>query len=802
MRKFFLLALTAVCMHAVAIAQDNNPPKAETGIKNIIERLTLLSTDQIIEKAYLHFDKPYYDPGDTIYFKAYVTAGERHELSKISGVLHVDLISKNDSVMQSLILQLNNGQANADFALPNYVTKGNYRIRAYTQWMQNTGSKYFFDKVIPVTGRGLTKLKPIDYKTDIQFFAEGGSFVSGLPARVSFKAIGADGLGINIKGVVVDNYSKEVTKFTTAHLGMGQFFLTPEGSKTYHARITFPDGKIALVDLPKPEAKGISLNVNNNAADKIAIEINANKPYYLEHKNKEISVVIYNAGIVKTVKTVLDNQVLGFDLLKKDLRTGVVQVTLFSQEGTPLNERLAFIQNNPILNLNVNTDKADYANPDKVQVNLKAVAGEKPAQGYFSVSVINESKVQADDNAERNIMSDLLLASEVTGYIEQPGYYFNNVTADTRKNLDILMLTQGYRRFVWKELNAANVVTNNYQPENALQIKGTLQTLKGEPVANEKMVLMARQSGLLLNSLTDANGRFVFDKISFLDKTQFVLKTDNASSKLKTRITLDQTAANVSVAPLSIPPGKVSDELPGYNTQTEGGYQTQTSPRLLNAVMVNNKPAYRSSNLAGAGNADQVINRNAIKNASTLSAGLDGVARGVRFENGRAYLRNSVVAKPGSTTIDPMLIVVDGTINSAETSLDSFNPVEIESVEILRGASASIYGMSGGAGVIIINTRQGGDSDDVVKETANGLLSVMPQGFYKAREFYLPNNNVAKPNSEQSTVYWKPNVVTDKDGNASFGFVNNNLSGTYRMVIEGIDANGNLGRSVVRYKVQ
>jgi hypothetical protein len=469
MKKLFLVLMVASCFYLHLHAQINsssNPAavKNESSVKDIVARLQTLSTNRIIEKAYLQFDKPYYDPGDTLYFKAYVTAGEKHELSKVSGVLNVELIGKNDSVMQSIKLQLANGQAWGDFALPPYLAKGNYRVRAYTQWMQNTGDTYFFDKVISITGSTISRVsgtvQSATKKADVQFFSEGGSLVVALPSKIAFKAIGADGLGINVKGIVVDNENKEVTKFASAHLGMGQFYITPEAGKTYKAKITYPDGGINTIDLPVPDAKGMSLSVNNDNPDKLAIEINANKPYYLENKDKDIVVVIYSGGIVKTVKTPLDNQSIGFDLPKKDLNTGIVQVTLFSAAGIPVNERLAFIQNSELNNIKVNSNRASYASGEKAQISVNTTV-----PGYFSVSVINESKVQADENNERTILSDLLLTSELRGYVEQPGYYFAGTSADIKTNLDVLLLTQGYRRFMWNELlnDQPRLLTNIHQ---------------------------------------------------------------------------------------------------------------------------------------------------------------------------------------------------------------------------------------------------------------------------------------------------------------------------------------------------
>jgi uncharacterized protein YfaS (alpha-2-macroglobulin family) len=79
-------------------------------------------------------------------------------------------------------------------------------------------------------------------------------------------------------------------------------------------------------------------------------------------------------------------------------------------------------------------------------------------------------------------------------------------------------------------------------------------------------------------------------------------------------------------------------------------------------------------------------------------------------------------------------------------------------------------------------------------------------GFYKAREFYSPKYDNTYASSKErdfrSTIYWKPEILTDKDGQASFEYYNADGSGAYKIVIEGIDDKGNIGRQVYRYKVE
>jgi len=150
--------------------------------------------------------------------------------------------------------------------------------------------------------------------------------------------------------------------------------------------------------------------------------------------------------------------------------------------------------------------------------------------------------------------------------------------------------------------------------------------------------------------------------------------------------------------------------------------------------------------------------------------------------------------------------VVDGsTISNAAPGVDIISPLDVESVEILKGPNASLYGVRGSNGVLVINTRQIGASISVSKEMSPGIFSITPKGFYKAREFYSPVYGAGQAANDspdlRTTIFWKPDVTTDASGNASFNYFNADGAGTYRVEIEGIDSKGNLGRQVFRYKV-
>jgi hypothetical protein len=201
--------------------------------------------------------------------------------------------------------------------------------------MQNDPD-YFFDKTIPVgsvmNAGAAASTTAQTGKADLQFFPEGGELVNAMVSKVAFKAIGTNGLGINVKGVVVDNTNAQIATFASSHLGMGSFFIAPEEGKTYKAKVTFADGSQNTYDLPAAASKGIVLAVKDTL-DKMSVQIRCNKAFYQENLNKNISLVMYGSGFVNTVNTKLDSRILSMDVPNNQFPTGVVQV-IFSERRT------------------------------------------------------------------------------------------------------------------------------------------------------------------------------------------------------------------------------------------------------------------------------------------------------------------------------------------------------------------------------------------------------------------------------------------------------------------------------------
>ncbi|HUZ60575.1 MAG TPA: MG2 domain-containing protein, partial [Hanamia sp.] len=664
------------------------------------------------ENAYLQFDKPYYAAGDTIYFKAYVTEGEQHKPSELSGVLHVDLVDPENKIDQSILLRLGGGIAWGDFSLPDSLPAGNYRIRAYTRLMRNYGESNFFYKTIPVGSLANDKkdkklqeqqVQKTNQKPDLQFFPEGGNLVNGIRSKVAFKAIDANGSGIDVKGIILDNNNKEVCQLVSTHLGMGYFYLSPEEGETYRAKLTFADGTQDTIDLPKPETSGIILTINNDSISKASVKIEANANYYQAHRNQEFLLVIYSGGMVVNVNCKLDTSIIDLGILKKHLHSGVTRLTLFSPDGLPLCERLLFIRNQSQLNLQIKADKTVYTKREKVNLQLFAKnRNDENITGHFSVSVIDENKVPGNENNERTILTDLLLTSELKGYVEQPNYYFNDTSDIARQNLDVLMLTQGYRRFEWKQIMDTNYAPLAFQPEKGLEISGKVTNFSGKPLSNATINLIPSFKSNLLSAKSDKKGLFHFSNLVFMDTTHFVLNAVNSKGRNSTKITYftkKEEPAVVANKKFSLPIGKetvpiVSDsDMSVYvdNAKKIQEEYSQFKGKVLKPVIVRGrKPLdnkYRTQSLAGAGNADQVMHAAEIERiGGQLSTSLNGRLHGIVFFYGIPYLASA------ANMARPMIVVIDGIeMNRMSSSgqplpvnVDEIPSSQVETIEVLR----------------------------------------------------------------------------------------------------------------------
>ena len=489
---------------------------------------------------------------------------------------------------------------------------------------------------------------------------------------------------------------------------------------------------------------------------------------------------------------------------------------------------MLFVQNNDLLKLNISTGQKVYAVRSKTSItlNIKTNTGQA-AQGHFSVAVIDENKVPVEDNSESTIINNLLLTSDLKGFVEQPAYYFTSPNDNTAADLDLVMLTHGYRSLEWQKiLNSANTVLA-WQPEKGLTISGTVKH-NGNPVENGGVRLFSKAAGgMVLDTVTDKNGRFTFDNLAYDDTTRFVVQARTAAGVKDVDVKPDSLIAEPAVSSKNTPGLQLTNSLAEYTQNNrqflaeQEKFQVNKTGIMLKEVNIKDKkidPFQHSANLNGAGNADQTVTADYLENSGYISLydALRAKLTSVKFTKNHKLRSNRTNIRLDGTT-DFMIVIVDGTPEFNEDNkeveaiadrgvLDNYDAADIESVEVLQGTHyGAIYGSIASGGAIIVTTKKAKRINNYYKE-APGVITVKSNGFYKARQFYSPKYEqpeiYATRRDLRSTIYWNPEVVTDKDGNAAIDYYNADGTGNYQVVIEGIDTYGNLGRQIYHYKVE
>lgn len=545
---FFLLILNSVIVNA-QVADTTGTAKLKSYIKNYI----YFSKNYPQEKVYLHFDNTSYYLGESIWFKAYVVRADRNSLSQISKILYVDLISTEGYVLHTLKLKVENGQCHGEFKLSPSNYGGFYEVRAYTRYMSNFGKNNYYSRVFPVfdqptqdgvyktviTERVNSKQIPIERemvdtlgRLNVSFYPEGGSLVAGVPSRVAFKAYGKEGENATITGAIIDKNGKMVSEVESGYLGMGLFEITP-GLDAYTARVEY-DNKKFNIKLPTVLPTGYVMTVDNSDSTEIAVQIQRNT----KTVGQLLGLSIASRGLLYGIRTIdMKNDTVSIITIPNTMvPTGVSQLTLYNLEGKIESERLLFVNHNSALKFQVSTEDSALQPYGKVNINLGITdKQDAPVETTFSVSVRDAGTTPVQVSAD-NVLTNLLLSSDLKGFIEHPAYYFESNSPIRKKSLDLLMMTQGWRRYEWKQMAGVSTFKIKQWADKQLTIDGTASSLMQKKPVNNAWITMSLYNGDTSQSgtcTTDSAGVFNYALQDFYGDAKLILRSQkNPASKL------------------------------------------------------------------------------------------------------------------------------------------------------------------------------------------------------------------------------------------------------------------------------
>jgi TonB-dependent SusC/RagA subfamily outer membrane receptor len=834
-QKFYAFLATAFFLTtAFTFTQEG-----DTLTEKIITKLEKYRTNTPQEKVYLHFDKPYYMAGETMWFKGYLFDGTTHKIDSVSRVMYVDLIDEtNGKTIASRILNCD-GSTHGDIALPDSLEEGVYQIRAYTNYMRNYSDEFFFHQDFKVY-QGSVKNRLTDANaqkmteaSDVQFFPEGGNSVVGLDSRIGFKALNILGKGVGIQGFVLDNTKDTVVAFQSEHLGMGMFNYTPEAKKTYTAYVKQNDGRYRQFGLPLAYEQGFTMavdNISNKEKVKVFVSNNSPKP---ADKSSEIIVVAHQRGqLCFMAKGNETQKTFGLSIPKNKIPDdGIVQITLMNAKGEPLCERLVFNNQDRQITLKITSDKVNYKIREKVTVNLEATdADGKPVEGNFSVAVTDANQVIPEPHQE-NLLTYLLLSSDISnlsgtdyysalrGNIEQPAYYFDKENINANRHLDILMMTQGWRRFIWRDLmtDKESKITNLL--ENGLEVSGKALKPNGKIADKVTLTLMiknGKNTPQFQMGTTDSLGRYGFYGLDFSDSTQIFVQgmKQNGGKNLDITINPQKTSPKVRIVkipynPMEFNTQDLADFLKKANDAIELEKKLKLNKdQMLQEVVVKAKKIEEpdARRIYGKANNSIKVDNILCAGATSVFQMIQGRVAGVQVSpNGSGSYSVIIRGVSSFTSSSEPLYLLDGMPVDA-AAISSISPCDVDNIDVLKGAEAAIFGSRGSTGVIAILTKRGGSNYDYSKDPVSGVTIQKRTGYNVAREFYAPKYDVAIPDHVRpdfrSTLHWQPNVRTDATGKATLTYWNTDAKATIRIIAEGVSTQGRVGAGKAEYGVK
>ncbi len=835
-RKTGALALLAGVGLAGLTAARPGPPD-ENILQHIARQVSEYYAAVQPEKAYLHLDKPVYATGETIWFSAYVVDALRHQADSTSRVLYVDLVSPQQKVVARRTLRLQGGRTHGDIDVADTLAAGNYTLRAYTTWMRNSGDNFIYSRRLQVWAASPYTAEPVPpmassavrkagapapapaARPDVQFFAEGGSLVEGLPAVVACKATAASGKGVDVKGQILDERNAVVVpSFATAHLGMGRFAFVPAAGQHYHARLALPGGGTADYPLPAPQASGYTLHVADAGAEYVVEARYQGAPGAAVPGPALLLTEVRGFLVYMAQRPLSGPTPAAWRVSKARYPNGILHLTLIDAQGTPQAERLAFVQNGPAsLPVALAPDKASYGLRAPVQVRVRvADAAGQPVAARLSVAVADASLSALDPTAE-TIASNLLLTSDLAGYVEGPGYYFQNQSAATAQALDNLLLTQGWRRFVWKDVLSGQPTAVHFLPDQALALGGQVLSEHGyRPIPNSQLTFMeSRPVRQVSTGSTDANGRFRFVGFDGRDTAVVTLQARRAQGG--TNVVIRPDAGPPLTGPplpaLPAPPPAVADYV--KRSRQQQADEHEMNPELHPATVVRNillgNVAVTAKRVAVPpddprrlypGATGTLIDFTDIPSAQSgmnILQVLQGRVAGLTISgsppNMQVQIRNQGTPQ----------FILDGQRVDLDF-ISSLTSNDIEAVEVFKGTEAAIFGGSGG--VIAIYTKRADPKyKGPVGPPAPGIATVKLPGYYQAREFYAPRYGAPTltapgPDPRHTALYWNPDVRTNAAGEATFTLFTADSGGTFQVVAEGLTPAGQPVRGTATVVVQ
>ncbi len=773
------------------ILAQNNPPAVVVAVH---------------EKIYIHFDKPYYTAGETIWFKAYLYNSTG--LPAVQSIeLYIQLENQKGKIITRNKYAVSGASASGAINLDESIPEGYYKMKAITRTVAMDDPGFMYTKNIFVYNASQPKKDSIlTKKISLQFFPESGNLIDRIKTQVAFKATDERGNPLELNGIIKSDSGTLITAFRTYHDGIGRLSFTPHFSSVFIAEVDL-EGKKYVFPLPKVQPAGVYLKISATDSGKV-FEITRSKTDKDFFDTVKLVVKMNNDTVYENVIPFGFDKSLSGMLKTKRIPSGILHFIVLNKNGVPMAERLAFVNNREyILPTELVSLKRDSS---KRGANSFEIRFKDSVQRSFSIAVTD---IDASDFPDKeNLYSRLLLTSDLKGDVYNPGFYFEKDNAATQLALDNLMLTHGWTRYNWKKKTTDSITLKNAD-HYLIGISGNAIDLKNRQRVHEgtlNLQIVSEDSSVQSFDVTvDKNGTFKQDSLLFYGNSKLYFNyTANNGNTVPVILQLDKTNDDDI---FSIFANRESWDATDEKIDTSFYDQIALMPnqffegkyKLLSAIAVKAKTK-RPSDKVNEKYASSVFN-------SSGRLVLDNI--NTPYNNGSLNVMDYIITNIRGVEMDPATNIlvnkknfslqsgqkwkVELLLDESSSTVTNIRSINMSQVAMIKFYEAGFIGVgsNGPGGAVAVYLKKDTDFGQQAVNESEKFVSV--NGYSVTQEFYHPDySRPARQHSDpdnRATLYWNPDLKPGNDAQSiKFSFFNNDVSKKINIVIEGFDARGRL----------
>lgn len=727
------------------------------GSDQLAENLQKATQNAVADVVYIQTSKNIYETEEDVWFKGYVLDGQSFAPSMRSKTLFVQLIEdKTDNVVWEKKYEIQNGFVDGHLFLENSLPEGNYTLAGYSAFSFLKEPKEFYALKKITIVKTISQRKNVvaaekDNAVHFSIFPEGGKLISGIQSRLGFKAVNSKGLPVEISGTLFED-NIPLQKFKSGHAGMGVISITPFSNKKYHIQLNDP----ALMEtfaVDGIQASGKVLSLMKNTNEDLVFRVSQSDIL----PEEKIYLRLQVRGMVYSIAVGILKKELVIKIPLKDVPQGIAEVTLFNKDLLPVGERLVYLNLDQKLKIKTELDKIVYSKRDQVNLKIKVTdQNDQAVVSHLGLSVYDGLYQNKQDG--KNIQSHFLLSTQLKGNIYNPGYYFDEQNKARKEALDVLMLTQGWRNYVWNEDNLRDF-NNTITPIISDELKGKVQLekpdKKASATATQKAVVVFAADDSKANDLITTN-----ETGGFTITSDHLKKGESGYTYLKL-MALPEPKYLINIKDLSFDQINKNrkNKTPVYpftaiekvQTEESSPFSGRETVNKLNEVLiVAKKKMFR----------DKYIGK------------LDSLAK----LNGDYVCSMNVLNCP----------------NWVKHGGEITKPIEGMQYKIFTGdvTTNTIYHYR----------------DYSEAELLKMFNIAVVEGYYGKKVFYeAVFDDVTITDSTpdyRNTLFWKPDVVTNQQGEANITFFCSDIKNVFMGTIEGVTGDGLLGSQNFKFSVK